>query len=255
MTGVRALARALGRPAVLAHRGASARAPENSLAALRLARELGADGVEFDVQRCATGELVVFHDRTLARCTGALGQVTETPLGVLERLSLDRIDPSAAGARIPTLDAFLEAAPPELFLNLEVKIDELSQAEVARACVRALARAGRARGAIVSSFHPAALACAAAEDRLLARGALVDGSPGWRGRMALGLLTRPVAIHPEHTLVTAARVARWHRTGLAVAAWTVDAPAEVRRCLEAGVDAIITNRPDLVRPLAEEFRR
>src|SRR4051812_25995546 len=91
VTGLRALVGRLGRPAVIAHRGASRAAPENSLAALRLAAGLGADGVEFDVQRCASGELVVFHDRTLARCTGAIGSVGETTLPALRRLTLDRI--------------------------------------------------------------------------------------------------------------------------------------------------------------------
>ena len=81
----------LRRPAVIAHRGASAAAAENSLGALRRAVELGADGVEFDVQRCGSGELVVFHDRTLGRCAGVPGSIGETPLARLRTLTLDRI--------------------------------------------------------------------------------------------------------------------------------------------------------------------
>ncbi len=254
MNPLRALTRSLGRPAVIAHRGASAAAPENSLAALRLARELGADGVEFDVQRCRTGELVVFHDRTLARCTGALGTLVETPFEALRELSLDRVDSGRAGARIPTLEEFLAAVPADLFLNLEVKIDDLVEAPLGRACVEALARVGRDRRAIVSSFHPAALLHALAADRSVARAALVEASADWRLRLALGMSSAPAAVHPEHPLVDPRRVAGWHRLGLRVATWTVDEPGEATRCLDAGVDAIITNRPDLVRPIAERFR-
>lgn len=243
----------LGRPAVIAHRGASRAAPENSLAALRLAAGLGADGVEFDVQACATGELVVFHDRTLARCTGALGELPGTPFEALRRETLDRIDPERRGERVPTLPEWLAEAPAGLFLNLEVKADVLAEAGIAKACAEALLQAGRGAASVLSSFHPAALAHAAGSG--VDRGALVDASEGWRTRLALGLLTRPAAVHPEHLLVTPDRVAAWKRLGLVVAVWTVDDPEEAARCLEAGVDAVITNVPDRIRPVAERYPR
>jgi glycerophosphoryl diester phosphodiesterase len=87
----------------------------------------------------------------------------------------------------------------------------------------------------------------------VARGALVDGAAGWHTRLALGLLTRPDAVHPEHVLVTPERVAAWKRLGLAVATWTVDDPDEAERCLACGVDAVITNVPDVVRPVVERW--
>lgn len=245
----------LGRPLVVAHRGASRAAPENSLSALRRAADEGADGVEFDVQRCGSGELVVFHDRTLARCTGVVGTVAETPLEALRALTLDRLDRFDAGEGIPTLAEWLAEAPAGLLLNLEVKVDTLADADVATACVLALQATRRGASCLVSSFHPAALGFAAAADPHIARGALVDGASGWAARLALGLLTRPAAVHPEHVLVTPQRVSAWKRLGLKVATWTVDDPDEARRCLEAGVDAVITNRPDLVRPVAERFGR
>lgn len=249
--------RALGRPAVLAHRGASRAAPENSLAALRLSRELGADGVEFDVQRCGSGELVVFHDRTLARCTGRMGWVSETSLERLRTLSLDRLSRSLGGQvqgeRIPTLEEWLEAAPKGLFLNLEVKLDRVADTRLAGDSVQALVKAGRADQAIVSSFHPVALRGAAMETGEVARGMLIDFSRRWRLMGALHLPARPSALHPHHRLVTPRRVARWHSVGLRVIPWTVDDPEQALRCLDAGVDAIITNRPDVIRPLAERY--
>ena len=247
---------ALGRPAVIAHRGASRRAPENSLGALRLAAEEGADGVEFDVQACGSGELVVFHDRTLARCTGHPGTLTETPLAELRRLTLDRVAEShglaALGERIPTLDEWLASVPVQLLVNLEVKADTFAQTVIANPCVDAVERAGLASRTIVSSFHPGALLRIAG--RRIDRGALVE-PPGWRASLAAGLLASPSAVNPEVSLVTPGRVKWWHAAGYRVAAWTVDDPDEARRLFDAGVDVAISNRPDLIRPIAERYRR
>jgi len=224
-----------------------------------MAAELGADGVEFDVQPCGSGELVVFHDRSLARCTGRLGSILETPLLDLQRLTLDRwaekIGSKAYGERIPTLEEWLDAAPKSLFLNLEAKVDVMAQAWSAGDAVRELKRAGRLETTIVSSFHPAGVMRAAAANRKVDLGALVDDPPGWRGRLAAGLLPGAAAVHPLHTLVTPKRVSMWHGFGYRVAVWTVDDEREATRCLEAGVDVIITNRPDVIRPLAEGFKR
>lgn len=249
------LVTSLGRPAVLAHRGASRAAPENSLSALRRAAELGADGVEFDVQACGSGELVVFHDRTLGRCCGVPGEVAATPLTELRRLTLDRLPSGARGERIPTLEEWLQAVPPGLFVNLEVKAESLGEASEAGRCVAALERAGLAERSIVSSFHPAALWNARRTAPEVALGALVEPGAGWRAWLLAGLAARPQAVHPHHSLVTERRVARWHRLGLAVAVWTVDDPDKARRCLEAGVEALITNVPDRIRSVVEQYRR
>ena len=247
----------LGRPAVWAHRGASAHAPENSLAALKLAADMGADGLEFDVQACATGELVVFHDATLGRCAGVSGAVRDASADALYGLRLDRVAELKGlpqrGERIPFLDEWLASIPPQLFVNLEVKCEILADAAIARRCVEALDHAGLSERSVVSSFHPAALWRAAAAAPKGARGVLVEDSPAWAGLAALGIVSKPAAIHPEHTLVTAARVRRWHWMGLVVSAWTVDDPEEARRCFDAGVDVLISNRPDVVRPIAERY--
>lgn len=247
-----------GRPLVFAHRGSSAGAPENSLAALRRAVDEGADGVEFDVQRCGSGELVVFHDRTLGRCLGVTGQLRDTPLSTLRSLTLDPVDRRAgrapSGERVPTLDEWLAAAPKELLLNLEAKVEVAADASLGQACADALEAAGRTSTSVLSCFHPAGLASAAARNPV-PRGTLVDVNGPWRTRLALGLATRPAAVHPHHALVTPGRVALWHRLGLAVFVWTVDNPDVARRCLDAGVDGLITNVPAVMRPVCEAFRR
>ncbi len=252
MTGLRWRAQ-LGRAAIIAHRGASRKAPENSLEALRLAREEGADGVEFDVQRCASGELVVFHDRTLARCTGHPGTVTETPLSELRTLNLDRVSAhfglGVRDARIPTLNEWLAEISEGFLVNLEVKVESLAESTIAGPCVDALAFSGCLDRSVVSSFYPPALY--RIRDRHVARGALVESGAGWRIRLAAGLGGQVASVHPEAVLVTPQRVKLWHALGYQVATWTVDAPDEIRRVLDAGVDVVITNRPDVARRIVE----
>lgn len=247
---------ALKRPAVFAHRGASIDAPENSLLSLRLASEQGADGVEFDVRACGSGEPVVFHDRTLARCTGVLGEVAQTPLEELRKLRLHRLDRSRGSTEsIPTLDEWLEAAPRSLFLNLEVKAPTAAASALAAECARTLDRHRRGDFAVLSAFHPAALAHAALAAPSIPRALLLSGSTRWRWISLAGAVTRPQAVHVDHRLVTPERVRRWHAMKLKVMTWTVDGKDEAKRCLDAGVDGLITNVPALMRPLVERYHR
>lgn len=100
---------------LIAHRGFAATAPENTVGAIRAAAD-HADAVEFDVRRCGSGELVVFHDETLERVTDGTGLLEETPLDTLR--SLEVLD---SGEPVPTLEAVLQALPPDIEVNLEMK--------------------------------------------------------------------------------------------------------------------------------------
>src|SRR5580658_6163343 len=97
------------RPVIWAHRGASRDAPENTLAAFTLAARQGADGIELDAQRCASGEVVVFHDTSLARTSGKPGLLAEAPWSELRQLDLgSRKSARWAGGRIPLLAEVLD---------------------------------------------------------------------------------------------------------------------------------------------------
>ena len=113
--------RAEGRPLVLGHRGASADAPENTLAAFRLARAQGADGVELDVWRCASGEVVVFHDEDTARISGVPLRVPDAPFPALRALDVGaHRGERFRGERIPRLEEVFEALPGAV-VNVELK--------------------------------------------------------------------------------------------------------------------------------------
>lgn len=235
------------RPAVLGHRGASAEAPENTLCAFRLAMEQGADGVELDVWRCASGEVVVFHDLDARRIAGVPLRLPDTPLRALRELDAgawkgDRF----RGERIPLLEEVLEALP-SARVNVELKARGRDR-RLAGAAGEVIRRARAAGRVIVSSFDPGLLAAFRGAAPEVACGVLLERRPAWPLRAAVAIRRlRPEAIHPERSLATAARVRGWRAQGLLVNVWTVDEPAEVARLAALGVDGLITNAPGEVR--------
>jgi glycerophosphoryl diester phosphodiesterase len=232
------------RPLVWAHRGACKERPENTLAAFRLAEEQGADGVELDVMRCRSGEVVVFHDDDLSRLAGRPERVRDLGLEELRRARV-------GGEPIPTLEEVLHALRPSTLVNIELKaperrgaahLRELVDDGLAAEVARLVARAGADERALVSSFHPLLLLRLRLAAPALATGLLFHGELGLPLRRAWAAsLLRTTALHPEAPLVTARRVRAWQAEGRAVNVWTVDDPAVVRFLAAVGVDGIITN--------------
>lgn len=238
------------RPLVIAHRGASHDAVENTLAAFRLAREQGADGVELDVMRCATGEVVVFHDDELDRLGKRPGLVRATSLAELREIRLGT--GLGGGERIPLLDEVLEELGP-LLVNVELKSQsQFADDGLAASVAEILSRHAAGARAIVSSFDPWLLGRFRLRARTIATGLLFahDQSLPLRRAWAASLL-RPAALHPEAVLVDARAVFDWHARGYALNVWTVDDPAELRLLGALGVDGVITNRPKFARAVLQ----
>ena len=235
-------------PRLIAHRGVSARAPENSLEAFVQARDDGADGIELDVLAAASGEVIVFHDDDLARLGGRPERVRDLAWSTLRDVKL------LSGARIPLLAEVLEASRP-LLVNVELKADGRSPRGLAALVTRVAAiveGTGSASRVLVSSFHPWAVAlwqrrCPAVPAALLYEsGSALPLRRGWALRWL-----RPFAAHPEAVLCDRARVAALHDRGFRVHVWTVDAPEELRRLRALGVDGLITNDPAAARRVLE----
>jgi glycerophosphoryl diester phosphodiesterase len=233
-----------GRPLVLGHRGASADAPENTLAAFRLAMEQGADGFELDVWRCGSGEAVVIHDEDVSRTGGSPLRIARTPLTLLRELDVGRWRGEAfRRERIPTLSEVLGAFPSAV-VNVELKSAAVPDLGLAREVARTIWQRNAEARVVVSSFSAALLAAFRVLAPDVATGFLVDEGLAWQVRAAAALRAlRPAAIHPGRRLVTPARVAAWHRSGLRVLVWTVDDAAEVERLSAMGVDALVSNAP------------
>jgi glycerophosphoryl diester phosphodiesterase len=237
-----------GRPLVLGHRGASAEAPENTLAAFRRALELGADGFELDVWRCGSGEAVVIHDEDTSRTGRSPGRVTRTPLPLLRELDVGRWRGEAfRHERIPTLPEVLDSFPSAV-VNVEMKAGRVPDLGLAREVLRTIRQQRAEPRVVVSSFSASLLAAFRALAPDVAAGYLVAPGGAWQARAAAAVrLLRPAAIHPSRELVTAARMEAWGRAGLRVLVWTVDDPAEVERLATLGVAAVVSNAPGLAR--------
>lgn len=256
-----------GRPLVFAHRGGCALGPENTLAAFDRGMAAGADGLELDVHLSADGVVVVHHDATLERCTDAAGPVAGRTAAELARvdagsrfLSVDgRPVFKGQGIGVPTLREVLRrfAGVPTI---IEMKVD-------AEAMGRALVDEIRAADAVgwtcaagfgcratrtVRALLPE-LATSACSDEV--RLALYRSWIGWPVRHArFGGYQIPER-SGRHRIVSPRFIAHAHRAGLKVQVWTVDEEPDMRRLLSWGVDALISNRPDLAVGVRNEWMR
>lgn len=233
---------------LLAHRGASADAPENTLPAFEEALRQGADGIELDVMTCGSGELVVCHDERLDRLAGLDWEVRWTSWERLQRADVGtRL--GFAPARIPRLDDVLALVPRGDFrVNVELKCDRLEDDGLSLAAVERVRAHGLEEQVVFSSFNPLCLLRVAGRWPNLRRGFLVDPdhAVGMQEKV-LAPLCANFALHPHASTVTPEKVAAWHARGWEVAAWTVDDAAEAARLAAAGVDVCITNRPAALR--------
>lgn len=232
---------------LLAHRGASADAPENTLAAFQEAVAQGADGVELDAMVCGSGEVVVCHDERLDRLAGLPWEVRTTSWWKLQRADVGQ-HLGFASARIPLLEEVVEALPAHFLINIELKCDQLNDGGLAQKVARFVTERRLGERVVISSFNPVCLLRLAAAAPSLRRGFLIDPDKRWGPQAYVATpLVSSHSVHPSHEQCTPERVAEWHRRGLRVAVWTVD-DAERARQLEAmGVSYLITNRPGHVR--------
>ncbi|MBK0400775.1 hypothetical protein H0I76_16365 [Limibaculum sp. M0105] len=229
---------------VIAHRGASGAAPENTLAAFRLAASQGARAVEFDVSLLGDGTAVIFHDETLDRCTNRTGA-----LSAIGRHNLANIDagswfsPEFAGEPLPTLDAALELIGAlGLSANLEMKAHGAAPGPLARAVVDALDRHAWTRQRLtVSSFDHDELQ----ELRGLSADVPVavlyeEPTRDWRGFLAD---LDAEAIHLHHTALDGALIHAAGDDGRSVRVYTVNDPAMVSAFRDAGLEGLFTDHP------------
>ncbi len=232
---------------ILGHRGASADFPENTLEAFEGALAQGADGVELDVQRCATGELVVCHDERLDRLAGQPLEVARTAWEKLRAVDVGS-GLGFAPARIPLLADVLAALPKDFAVNVELKCDAADDRGLSVAVGQLLTELRAGERAFVSSFNPLCLVRLARAFPRLRRGFLIDPDKLWTPQAWWWApLTAKTSVHPHFSACSPRRVNRWHEHGWEVAAWTVDDVDEARALRAMRVDWLITNRPGALR--------
>lgn len=239
------------RPEIWAHRGFSHSYPENTMAAFRAALDLGVDGLELDVHLSRDGHMVVIHDEHLMRTTTGTGLIINHTLEELKRVDAgSKFDSKFAGETIPTLEEVLDLVSESkrsITLNIEIKSGIVPYPNLECLAYDAVHRRGLSQNVVFSSFNHFAMRNLVQTYRdarigLLYMAGLVDP---WRYAQFL----QASALHPLFYSIDKSIVADSHRAGVAVHAYTVDDVADMERLASYGVDAIITNRPDLARQM------
>ncbi len=231
-------------PIIFAHRGASAHAPENTLASFELAATQSAPAIEFDVKLSVDRKVFIHHDQTLERTTNGAGSVTQKSLAELRELDAgSHFSAEFRGEKIPTLDEVFESVGKKVLMNVELTnyatpFDGLVH-EVA-ALVKKHAMQARI---IFSSFYFTNLVLARRLLPDVPRGQLIlEGRSGWWQRAAASWMSLD-AQHPYINDVTGPLVNNLHAKNRRVYVWTVNAPADMRRLRALGVDGIFTDDP------------
>jgi glycerophosphoryl diester phosphodiesterase len=238
-------------PALCAHRGAGKLAPENTLAAFRLAHANGYRMVEFDAKLSADGVAFLLHDDTLDRTTNAQGRADARTWRELSQLDAGSWhSPAYAGEALPTLAAVARwSVAHDVAVNIEIKPTRGRERETGAAIAfdAATLWANARVPPLLSSFSPLALEAAGEASPKLPRAYLFDRlEPDTVSRaVALGC----VALDAKHSLLAADAIEDARNASLRVLAWTVNDPARIAELRSLGVDTIITDAIDVISPV------
>lgn len=238
------------KPWVIAHRGASGHAPENTLAAFERAVQLGAGFIETDLHLTRDARFVAIHDATLERTTNGRGNVHDFTLAELRQLDAGMwFDRQFMGQRIPTLEEVLKfGGEHDVIFYLEVKYD--AAWGMHHSLVAELHKTQSTARSIVISFDQSTLAALRQVDSTMMMGLLVDEPREDFAKVAIELGVRQLC--PKANLVTPKLVEDAHRLDLQVATWTADDPEVMRAVAAAGVDGIMSNFPDRLQTVLED---
>jgi len=242
----------LSLPIIIAHRGDKTHAPENTLAAFKLAAENGADAVEFDLKLTADGRIVVLHDQTVNRTTNGMGKISSLSFAEVRDLDAGAwFSEKFRGERIPTLDEVFETVGKQLYINVELANYATPGDALVPKVVDLVKKHGLKNQMLFSSFFARNLQITRLLLPEVPRGLLCK-------RGILGLWGRTFAwhgeffaLHPHLEDVNTGLVYRVHTSGKRVHVWTVNQEVDLMKMMGLGVDAIITDDPVLALGLLE----
>lgn len=244
----------LPRPVIFAHRGASAHAPENTLAAFELALSQQADAIELDVKLSADGQVVVYHDATVDRTTNGHGHVKDLMLADLKSLDAGTFfSEKFKGEKIPTLEEVFEAVGNRTFINVELTNYKTPRDQLVESVCMLVKKHKMQKRVSFSSFFASNLSKARSYLPEVPRGLLaLNGFLGTWARSFGFAFGKYQALHPFVKDMTQQQTARVHRLNRRVHVWTVNDEQDMRRLFSWGVDGIFTDDPRLaVRVRAE----
>ena len=240
---------------VWAHRGASGYAPENTMPAFEKAVELGADGIELDVQLTKDGELVVIHDETIDRTSNGSGWVKDFTYAKLSKYNYNRSHPEYEKVGIPTLEeVFALIKPTELCINVELKTGEIFYPDMEERVLDLAARMGMEGRTIYSSFNHYTVRRIKELNAQAKTGMLYSDGIIHPVSYA-AYVVQADALHPAlYNIRYPGFFEECRKHGKSVHVWTVNEEADMRAVCELRADAMITNYPDLGKKIASEYR-
>jgi glycerophosphoryl diester phosphodiesterase len=224
----------------IGHRGASAHYPENTLLAFTKAIKMGATAVECDVYLCASGEVVVFHDRTLKRTTGKSGYIARTKLKDLKKLD------AGNGEKIPTLEELLDALTPRSTVFIEIKATAAAKPTADIITRFAKTKNIPYESMPVISFKPQHLKMVRSVDPKILTGLT---PPERASALSTAFIKRAVAagmwsVNPGIRVLNKTFVKAAQSAGLKVFTWTAISPAEIKKAYTMGVDGVMSDFPE-----------
>ncbi|MCC5911378.1 MAG: glycerophosphodiester phosphodiesterase [Clostridiaceae bacterium] len=233
---------------IIAHRGASGYAPENTIAAMDLAIKQGCDGIEMDVQLTKDRHVVVCHDWTVDRTTDGTGEIRNLTLEEIEKLDTGSwFSEKFAGEKIPTLEEVINFVPDSLLLNIEIKMQSFDDRDIEKKVMELLEKYNRMDNTIVSSFNHLYLQKIKRLNAKVKIGSLYEAyllNPcDYFKRNGLDLYS----FHSSSYYINYEMVKQLQDNNMKVYCWTVNDKEKANQLMDMGVDGIITNYPDILK--------
>ena len=223
---------------VIGHRGAKGHIAENTLPSIAKAIELGVDGIEIDVFKCASGELVVFHDKTLENLTNANGYIEDLDLDSIQRIEV------LGSYTIPTLNEVMDLIQGKVFVNIElkgnqtaIKTNELLEKYFEK-------EEWFSEKVLISSFIWEELEQIRKINKEVPIAILTEDDP--LDAIPVGLELDAVSINPDYETLNDENIQKIQKNGFKIYPWTVNAPKDIRLLIDKGVDGIITDFPERI---------
>jgi glycerophosphoryl diester phosphodiesterase len=240
-------------PIVVAHRGASGYAPENTMAAIKKAITMGVDMIEIDVQLSKDKEVVLMHDLTVDRTTNGKGKVRDLYLEEIKKLDAGKwFSSEFSGEKVPTLEEVIQAINGQCKLLIEVKRVKSKKLEIENKIVQLINKYNAYNWCIVQSFETQVIKNIQELDKSIECHKLVTMNISVLplhidSRIKTGTIYKyktVQSINPYFKMLNKRKVNKIHSRGQKIITWTVNEPEDMKRMIEMGVDGIITNYPD-----------
>lgn len=231
-------------PKIIAHRGNTGRAFENSISAFIQAAEIGVDGIEIDVSYTADKKLVCFHDATLKRISGSKQRVRDISFITLRSIPLE------GNERVPTLQEAFDAIPGSISIVLDIKTCGIVDAEMLERLLKFLKKVSfeQQRRVAATSFNYLALKYLAGRAPDLRLGFILRPDSVHTKLGMAGFFARDYrAVHPQAGMVSRKIVKEWHDAGFDVIPWTINERAQAIKLAGDGVDGIITDHSSTIK--------